>query len=196
MSAPPFGVSDGRCGRCRGQRLRFDAVLRAGAYRGVLRTLLQRFKFGGQEDLANLFVGPLVRAILRSEFYEDIDTVVAVPTCWQHRLLQRFYPATVLAKQVAKSSRIPYAALLDRVAAGPRQTLLAETERRRNVRGKFRLARGCMVTGARICLVDDVMTTGSTVAECSRVLKKSGAAKVYVAIVARAGDDFASANAD
>lgn len=191
-NVPPFGITNGRCGQCRGQRLRFEGVQRVGPYSGALRILVQRFKFGGQEDLVHLFASPLARRIVRSEVYEDIDAVVPVPTCWQHRLLQRFYPATALAKQVAKRSRIPYAALLERTAGGPRQTLLPESDRRRNVRGKFRLARGCDVAGARLCLVDDVMTTGSTVAECSRVLKRAGAARVFVAIVARAGADFAA----
>lgn len=191
-NVPPFGVSDGQCGQCRSQKMRFDGVLRVGPYSGALRLLLQRFKFGGQEDLVDLFASPLSRRIVRSEVYEDIDALLAVPTCWQHRLLQRFYPAVLLAKQVAKRSRIPYAALLDRTAGGPRQTLLPESDRRRNVRGKFRMARGCNVAGARLCLVDDVMTTGSTVSECSRVLKRAGAARVYVAVVARAGADFAA----
>jgi predicted amidophosphoribosyltransferase len=83
---------------------------------------------------------------------------------------------------------IPHAPLLDRTG-GAHQVGLSYTARQANVRGRFRLARGCAVEGACLLLVDDVMTTGATASECARVLKRAGAREVHVAVIARAGDD-------
>jgi predicted amidophosphoribosyltransferase len=75
----------------------------------------------------------------------------------------------------------------------PHQTTLPAERRRRNVRGAFRARGGKRLNGRCVLLVDDVMTSGTTVAECTRVLKRAGAAEVYVAVVATADYDEAGA---
>lgn len=185
----PFAGIDPACAACASQRFAFDSVGRVGAYTGGLRALLTAFKFGGHEELDRYFAERLARVIQRLEVYEDIDAAVAVPTCWRHRLRRAFHPAVVLGRMAARRCRIPYAPLLVRVGGGPHQVGLSYTARQTNVRGRFRLARGCAVQGARLLLIDDVMTTGATVGECARVLKRAGAEAVHVVVVARAGDD-------
>ncbi|MCS7236576.1 MAG: phosphoribosyltransferase family protein [Armatimonadota bacterium] len=76
---------------------------------------------------------------------------------------------------------------LRRVRDTPSQTELDEDERRQNVRGAFTVARP--VRGLRVALVDDVVTTGSTLSECATVLRAAGAAEVCAVAVARAGQD-------
>ncbi|MFO8007638.1 MAG: phosphoribosyltransferase family protein, partial [Candidatus Brocadiia bacterium] len=67
----------------------------------------------------------------------------------------------------------------------PRQTRLSAVQRRRNVRGAFRVRRPDRIDGRRVLLVDDVMTTGATADECAKVLTRAGAAEVQVFTLAR-----------
>ncbi len=189
---PPYGAVPGGCGRCVDVRLAYRRVLRVGAYRAGLQTALKAFKYGGREELDDYFVQFLARAIAGSDLYEAIDAITPVPTCWQHRLRRLFHPAEVLARGAAQRCGIPYAPVLVRRGGGPHQVGQTQTARLANVRGKFHLARGCAVRGSRICVVDDVMTTGATAGECARVLRRAGAAEVYVAVVARAETDPAT----
>ncbi|HRX85910.1 MAG TPA: double zinc ribbon domain-containing protein [Phycisphaerae bacterium] len=186
MTLAPFAGP--ACVTCAQRTFPFDSVVRVGAYTGGLRALLTAFKFGGHEELDVYFAERLARVIMRLEVYEEIDALVAVPTCWQHRLRRSFHPAAVLARLAARRCRIPLAPLLVR-RGGPHQVGLSLTARQANVRGRFHLARGCAVPGARLLLVDDVMTTGATAGECTRVLRRAGADAVHVAVVGRAGDD-------
>ncbi len=163
--------------------------------------MFRRYKYQGFEDLELFLARNLARAIIQSGHYEDIDVLVPVPTCWQHRLRrnlrgagQGFHPAEGLAKLLAKHTKIPYAPVLDRIRGGRSQVGLSHSARLENVRGKFRMARGCRVAGGRVCIVDDIMTSGATVRECAKVLRQAKAAEVYVAVIARAGEDSASLN--
>lgn len=177
------------CATCARQRFPFDSVACVGAYAGRWRALITAFKFGGREELDAYFARRLARVIARLSVYDELDAVVAVPTCWQHRLRRPFHPAVVVGRLAARISGIPYAPLLERTGGGHHQLGLPFTQRQVNVRGKFRLARGCRAPGARLLLVDDVMTTGATASECTRVLRAGGAREVHVAVLARAGDD-------
>ena len=192
MTVPPYGQSPDGCRKCRGRRLPYDRVIRVGSYANAFSETLRLFKYGGREELDGFFSRQLAGRIAKSHVYDGIDAVVAVPTCWQHRLQRLFHPATIIGKQVARRCGIPFADVLVRVGGGPHHVGQSPAVRQQNVRGKFRIARGCRVQGAKLCLIDDVMTTGATAGECSRVLKKARAAKVYVAILARAGDDLAT----
>ncbi len=152
---PPFGSRPGGCGRCVEERLRYDGVIRVGSYIAALARLLRAFKFAGREDLAGYFGDQLARRVARSEAYESIDALLAVPTCWRHRLRRRHHAAELLARQVSERCALPMVTVLARVQGGPDQIGLPVTERLKNVRGKFRLARGYRIEGARLCLVDE-----------------------------------------
>ena len=189
FTAPPFGLTERGCSHCPPGALPYERVIRVGAYSGTWAALIRAYKFGRREELTSFLAGELARRIARSEVFESIDAVVAVPTCWQHSLRRRFYAAGAVARAAAAVCGLPLANVLQRRSGGPHQVGLTLAVRRDNVRGRFRLARGCQVGGARVCVVDDVITSGATVAECARVLKRAGAAAIYVAVLARARDD-------
>jgi predicted amidophosphoribosyltransferase len=147
----PFAGAGPACAACRDERFAFDSVGRVGMYSGGLRALLTAFKFRGREDLDLYFVRRLARVIMRMSIYEDLDALVAVPTCWQHRLRRAFHPALLLGRQAARRCGIPYAAVLVRKGGGPHQVGLSHTARQANVRGRFRLARGCAVREPGCC---------------------------------------------
>jgi len=182
-SLPPFGAAD-PCSNCPPHTPAYDRVIRVAKYDGAWRLLIQRLKFGRQRRLLSLMSAQLAGAIQRSDIYESIDAIAWTPTCWQHRAIRPFHAAEHLAMQTARRCNIPAAPLLGR-KYGPHQTGKSATARVNNVHGKFYLLRGCRLFGARICLIDDVLTTGATAGQCARTLKNSGAAAVIVAVLAK-----------
>jgi ComF family protein len=97
-----------------------------------------------------------------------------------------FNQAQLLAELLAKSSGLPLVSALQRVRYTTTQTAFDRAERMQNLRNAFRLRKKMDVRGSRVLLIDDVLTTGSTLSECARVLKKAGALCVYAATAARA----------
>lgn len=181
----PYAAADGRCPACRGLSWSLAGTVRLGGYRGLLRDLLLAFKYAGRDELDRFFGRRLAGALATAGWFKEVEALVAVPTCWHRRLLGRAYIATAIARQVARSAGLPHVPLLRRVRGGPSQIGLNHTQRVENVRGAFRLARGVKLDRSVVCLIDDVTTSGATLSECARVLKRGGAAKVFAAVVCR-----------
>ena len=123
------------------------------------------------------------------EFLEncDADLILPVPLHPKRLRWRGFNQALLLARQLSRAYGIATDPLvLRRIKETPPQTQLNEEERRRNVRDAFALAPGRSLEGKKILLVDDVYTSGATVNECSRTLKKSGVERVFVVTLARA----------
>jgi predicted amidophosphoribosyltransferase len=112
-----------------------------------------------------------------------VHAVAFVPPDPERALLRGHYPAEALARELADLWTIELLPLLDRSRAAPRQAGLRLAERRRNVAGAFQAA-GRAPT--RVALVDDVYTTGSTVASAASALRRAGARRVDVVTFARA----------
>lgn len=181
----PFEVADGRCRHCRKDAQTLDGCVRAGPYAGLFGHLLRRFKFQNREELADFMADALAVAVKSAKWLERVDGVAPVPTHWRRRVTRTYYPAQVLARLVANQIECPFVPLLRRTRAGPHQIGLSPTARLANVRGAFALRSGVILKGAKILLVDDVRTTGATLGECSKVLRKEGASEVYAAVAVR-----------
>ncbi len=177
------------CTECREQPLRLDGMARVGLYHGKAGELLKKFKFGRQHRLDRLLGELLVASVARWTWHERLDALVPVPTDWPGRWRYRGHPAGLLAAALAGKLRVPNLPLLRCIGKRQRQTELSNTDRAVNVRGKFHLAPHARVAGARICIVDDVSTTGATLREVARVLRAAGAAEVYAAVVCRTAHD-------
>jgi len=122
-----------------------------------------------------------------TKLWEGVEAIVPVPIHRRRLKSRGFNQAAVLARELGKWAGLPAANVrLMRLRDIPAQTGLTGGARRRNVRGAFGLRRSANVAGRIFLLVDDVYTTGSTVAECCRVLKREGAAEVRVLTLARA----------
>jgi len=174
------------CTFCRSRPPAFERARSAARYRGSLRNVLQAFKYGGATCLSRELVAWLHACVTAHYDGLRFDGVAAVPLYARRERSRGYNQAALLAKGVANRMGVPFAAgCLQRVRATRTQTELKARERRQNVKGAFRVAHADWVDGRRILLVDDVMTTGATVSECSRVLRTAGAASVHVATVAR-----------
>jgi ComF family protein len=164
------------CGRCLNESPHYDATVAALAYEFPADVLVHALKFRGELALARLLGGLLSNQINTVE----IDRVIPVPLS-SARLRERGYNQSVeIARQLGAKLDL---ALCVRERDTPAQMDLPYAERKRNVRGAFRCTRP--LAGARVAVVDDVMTTGATLNEMASVLKQAGAARVVNWVVAR-----------
>jgi ComF family protein len=175
-----------QCAACRHTTLRFDFVIPLGNYRAELRDAVLRMKHTSHDALSTA-MGRLLAQRCREQLAEtQADIVVPIPMFWRRRLHRGKNNPDVLATCVAISLGVPMKPrlLLRHVNTKP-QAGLAPSRRFDNVRGAFRVRRPEAVQGARVLLVDDVLTTGATCSEAAKTLKQAGAALVAVAVVAR-----------
>jgi ComF family protein len=177
----------GRCALCRNGLRSFDAAYCFGSYEGVLRKLIQLYKYGKVRSLAAPLSAFLLRALPRDE---QIDVVLPVPLHWHRRWQRGFNQAELIAGIVARRRGVRLAGALRRVRATESQAGLSNTSRRRNLAGAFRCRQASVVAGGRVLLIDDVLTTGSTAAACAQALKRAGAARVVVLTIARVDRRF------
>jgi ComF family protein len=176
--------SSGVCLACRTNLRPFDAVHAFTAYDGRVRELVHLHKYGRILPLHAALARWLL-AGLPSDAQADV--VVPVPIDLWKRYQRGFNQAQWLARAAAARLGAPLVQALRRKFDWNRaaQASRSARERRRAVRGLFRVARPAAVAGRRVLLVDDVFTTGSTAAACAAALKRAGAVRVEVAVVAR-----------
>jgi ComF family protein len=185
----PSGES--RCGLCRRAEPNFARAAAYGSYESGLRELIHLLKYGGVRPAANVLGRMLADAISNLE-PELADFVVVVPVpLHRSKFRQREFNQAELIARAATKIQHPQDRLrlcpdvLVRKRETASQIGLSRRQRRENLRGAFAVAQPEAVKGHEVLVVDDVFTTGATVSECTRVLLRAGASKVWVATVAR-----------
>ena len=181
--ALPLAVPAALCGRCQRHAPPWDAAWAPFRYGWPLDRLEARYKFGG-ELAAGRALSTLWQREPRPQTLPQALLVVPLHTS---RLRQRGYnQALELARPLARALGVPlHVDTLRRVRPTQAQTELDARSRRRNVRGAFALVAGSALP-AHVAVLDDVMTTGATLAECVRVLKRAGVQTVDAWALARA----------
>lgn len=177
----PVASAGRSCGRCLGDPPSFDRVIAALAFAPPVAGWIRRFKYHG-----TLYLGRLLSELFLLRCTPPrLDLIVPVPLHRDRQRLRGFNQSAELARPLARALEVPLEqGLLERCQAGiPQSTLLAR-DRRRAMRGVFRVRQ--RVAGARIALMDDVLTTGATANACARALKRAGAAEVQVWVISRA----------
>ena len=169
------------CGRCLARPPAFDATVAALAYRFPADVMVQAFKFRSELALAPYFGRLLAQRVAAAD---RVDFLLPVPLSTARLRERGFNQALEIARTLAQATRTRLAPeLCERTVDTRAQFDLPMDERERNVRGAFRCAG--FLAGARVALVDDVMTTGSTLAELAATLKRAGAAFVANWVLAR-----------
>jgi len=188
--ATVLGEDQIRCGLCQRVEQPFERAVAYGSYEGALRELIHLLKYGAVRPAAPVLGSMLAEAIARIEpnFGGAEIAVIPVPL-FRRKLRQReFNHAQLIAQAAVKTRRGRFhlqPELLERKRETVSQTGLTRHQRRENVRGAFAVTRPDIVKGLQVLVVDDVFTTGATASECARVLRRAGAARVWVATVAR-----------
>jgi ComF family protein len=168
-----------RCAECAGRRLAFATARAAIVYDPRARALVTSWKERGRRDLSRVAAELVAETLPRP----TVDALTFVPGDRERGLRRGHTPASGLAAELGKAWSIPRTTLLERRGGARRQRDLPRRERRANVAGAFRARRA---VAGRILLVDDVYTTGATVAACSTALRRAGARRVDVMCLARA----------
>lgn len=168
-----------RCAECRGRRLAFSSARAAIVYDGPGRRFVQAWKERGQRRLAREAAALIVETLARP----DVAALAFVPSDRGRALERGHRPAEALARELGRVWELPVQALIRRVHSVERQRGLGLKERQRNVAGAFASARG---SPPRVCLVDDVYTSGATAAAAASALRQGGARRVEVVTLARA----------
>jgi competence protein ComFC len=188
-SEPYSGAIDGEftCANCANRTLSFDAAVSAYRSRGVIRFVILQFKYNRQLHLRHPVAEWLQEAMNDARLRDrTFDLIIPVPL-HRARLRERgFNQAEMLGKILAQRMNVRLSRALERIRYTTTQTAFDRTDRMENLRGAFRLRRRIDVRGLRLLLVDDILTTGSTLSECARVLREAGAQSVYAVTAARA----------
>ena len=183
-------MGDGRCQNCRDHEPEFARAVSFGEYEGGLRGLVHLLKYQSVLPVAPVLGGMLASAI--EELLPGCDgtpVIVPVPLHKSKRSERGFNQAELIARAAVKRLPQPIelaTGVLVRQRATISQVGLSREERIANVSDAFRVRDRRRVQGRTVIVVDDVMTTGTTLSECARVLKQAGAERVWAATVARA----------
>jgi ComF family protein len=188
-------VQNQLCGACLSDPPHFDRTISAFRYAYPLDRLVQAYKFNANLNLLPLFAKALTRAV-RNEDRESLPTLVIPLPLAPKRLAERgFNQSALLGDAVAKALGIRFEARgMLRIRETPPQAGLSRAARLKNVRGAFDCAQ--RLDGLRVAVVDDVMTTGATLSEAAKALKKAGAVHVSAWVLARARLGNAMPDAD
>jgi ComF family protein len=181
-----------RCGLCRRMEPPFAKAIAYGSYESGLRDLIHLLKYQQVRPAANVLGRMLTELIGSLEPSLAASNVLLVPVpLYPAKLRQRGFNQAELVSRIALKlmpSRDQYCLCgdaLERVRDTKSQTGLTRHQRRENLRGAFCVKHPEKISGTEILLVDDVFTTGTTVSECARILRRAGATRVWVATLAR-----------
>ncbi len=178
----PFTCSD-----CNERHFAFACAVATRRSRDSVRELIHQFKYGGKIPLKKQLGRWLSETLEDPRLREPrCERLVPVPLHHARRRERGFNQAHILAEELSRASGIPVLDCLRRTRYTATQTAFDRAARMENLRGAFHLRQHRAVTDLHLLLIDDVLTTGSTVDECARVLMAAGAASVRVATVARA----------
>lgn len=174
------------CSNCQDRTLHFRFARSAVIANDLVLEIVHRFKYSGgvwfERFLANALIHEAVPALLAEKW----DMIVPIPL---HPLKERerqFNQAERLARRLSEAAGLPMnARLVQRVESTATQTMLGRQERAENMRAAFAVRKGQSLSGQKIVLVDDVLTTGATTSSCAMALRKAGAGDVCVWTVAR-----------
>ena len=181
-----FALLAGTCPDCQGKEVRFDSIARAGVYDQTLRRMILSFKNGGTE--LDLVLGFLANSALQgSGFYSDVELFVPVPLHWSRRLFRGYNQSHVLAGKLTHAGATISTDLIRIRRTRTQPAMASPAARAKNVAGAFAVRYRHEFAGRKICLIDDIKTTGATLNECAKMLKQAGASKVFALVLAVAG---------
>ncbi|MDV7340070.1 ComF family protein [Terasakiella sp. A23] len=146
------------------------------------KKMILSFKHGDRCDLAPALAGWMVRAA--PDLIKTCDVITPVPLHWRRLIKRKYNQAGLLAREIAKQTNLPCdQRLLKRIRHTPPQGHLSRMARQKNLKGAFACTK--QITGQSVLLIDDVMTTGATLLNCTDILLDAGAKEVHIITLAR-----------
>lgn len=160
----------------------YDKLICAMKYSGKPRTQMLKFKFNAAKYLAKGFAEILFQKIIKYDI--NADLIIPVPISKKRYYERGYNQSELIVKYLSRLIKLEYRNdILIKVKNNNRQSELSENKRKDNVKDTYSIKNAEMIKGKKIILIDDIYTTGSTVNECSKILKKVGASQVVVLVV-------------
>ena len=150
-------------------------------YEGAYSNAVKTFKFGSMGSYAGQLAFLIVQSVLEVHKNIDFDFITCVPMHIKDKKKRRYNQAELLARECAEIMNLPYIEAIEKFKQNQAQHTLSGIDRERNVKGVFRVIEEDKVRDKSVLIVDDIITTGNTLGECCRILKKSGAKNIYCA---------------
>ena len=153
-------------------------------FSGTARELIHKYKYNSNLTLSRFLIGTMTEYIGDRDF-PDIEWVTMVPMHWYKKFKRGFNQAEILARGISENLELPCHNLLRRKNTSSSQALKTRRQRQKNITHIFEVREKQKMPNGAILLIDDVMTTGATLAACTKALTDAGAKEVYVLTAAR-----------
>lgn len=159
------------------------SILSYGFYGGILKSLILKFKYESNYNVGYLLANFLIEIIKESEI--DIDIICYIPMIRKDERKRGFNQCKLIANEIGYNLNIPVSNCIKKVKHTKEQKKLTKEERIKNLIGAFEVTSNEDIKNKRVLLIDDVMTTGATIGECTKILKKSGVKEIIVLTIAK-----------
>lgn len=156
-------------------------------YEGKYANAVKRLKFSNRGDYAKPLAFQVVNTALSIIEDKTFDLVTCVPMHKVDKRKREYNQAELLARECAEIMGLPYLDTLEKIKRNSPQHKAKGKDRAKNVRGVFRVIDKELVEGKHVLLIDDIITTGHTLGECSAMLSKAGCKKISCAVVCTVG---------
>lgn len=176
------------CTKCLKKRPSYDMARAVFQYSSYSKNSILKFKYGGKIEYAHFFANLMEQA--GKDLFKETDLIMPVPMHWKRKLLRGYNQAGILAHLLSKKTNIPYdEKTLIRFKHTQKQENKTLEERNKNVKNAFFVTKPEKIKNKTVLLIDDVFTTGATVNNCAKTLKKAGALAVFVLTIAHTTKD-------
>lgn len=164
----------------------YNFLIYLGKYKNEVRQKLLKFKFYDEAYINEYFLEFLLKDENIKSFLKNFDLIIPVPMFKTKKLKRGYNQTELLAENLSKNLNIEYNKnILIKSKENKTQSLLELSERKQNVENVFEIKNSFEVKNKNIILIDDIFTTGSTVQVCSELLKRAGANKIAVLVIAK-----------
>lgn len=172
------------CGKCLAKHYKFDMARSVLCYNDISKKIILPFKHADKTAYKNFIAKLMINA--GADLLKDTDIIIPVPIHFSRLLKRKYNQATLLSNIISVKTKIPVCYdILFRIKKTKSQGHLTTKQRQANVLNAFAVKNADKIKGKKILLIDDVFTSGATLNECAKILKKNGAGKVYVLTFAR-----------
>ena len=168
------------------RRKYFDYLFCALKYENIIREKIIQYKFNENSYLYKTFVKIIIKNEKLYRFLKLYDIIIAVPMHKKKKAVRGYNQCELIANEIAKQMTLKFEKnILIKIKDTKIQSTLTKSQRMKNVKDAFCIKDIEKIKGKKVILIDDIYTTGSTVNECSRILKQSGAKEVCVITIAK-----------
>ncbi len=164
----------------------FDKLIYLANYEGEFRDKILSYKFSDKPYMYKTFAKIILKNEKIYRIIQSYDIIISVPIHKKRKNERGYNQSELIAKEIAKNVKeLKYEKILKKIVNNERQSQLSKTKRIQNVKNAYDMQQGKIIEGKKVILFDDIYTTGSTVNECSKILKANKAKEVLVLTLAK-----------